>query len=335
MMRVLHLAAAAMATYEECHLYRSGVIARESRRRLLPKPITNNPKPIKNSVTFLVVSRARSGTDWLRAMLNDHRRVCMEDEAVNDIRAMRAKLLRRESLETVDRASDALLQTRLLNVATGNFWKHMRRKNDVLKCRCDSKHVHARGFKWFNSQGGACPLPPEAYSHPKYKKTPCSARSNHTLRAWINEHKVRVIYLERLGVEKYMSGFAHENRSLPSHCSTDACSKKVAAGVGTVRVDVRSLLRKLRLQQAEMAALRTWAATAGAGYLPLQYDELRRDPVGVVSRIYAFLGVEAHATRPDLYARSMRRPLSEYVENLDEVREALRGTPWAADLVLT
>ena len=40
MMRVLLLAAAAMATYEECHLYRSAVIARErapapSRRRLL------------------------------------------------------------------------------------------------------------------------------------------------------------------------------------------------------------------------------------------------------------------------------------------------------------
>ena len=127
----------------------------------------------------------------------------------------------------------------------------------------------------------------------------------------------------------------YENRSLPSHCSTDACARKIAEGVGTVRVDVRSLLRKLRLQQAEMAYLRTWAATAGADYLPLQYDELRRDPVGVVSRIYAFLGVEAHATRPDLYARSMRRPLSEYVENLDEVREALRGTPWAADPVLT
>ena len=66
-----------------------------------------------------------------------------------------------------------------------------------------------------------------------------------------------------------------------------------------------------------------------------RHDELRRDPVGVVSRIYAFLGVEAHATRPNLYARSMRKPLSEYVENLDEVREALRGTPWAADPVLT
>ena len=61
----------------------------------------------------------------------------------------------------------------------------------------------------------------------------------------------------------------------------------------------------------------------------------RRLLPSVVSRIYAFLGVEAHATRPDLYARSMRKPLSEYVENLDEVREALRGTPWAADPVLT
>ena len=144
-MRVLLLAAAAMATYEECHLYRSAVIARErGHRRLLPKPITSKPKKPKNSITFLVVSRARSGTDWLRAMLNDHRRVCMEDEAVNDIRALRAKLLRRESLEAVDRASDAILQTRLLNVATGNFWKHMRRNNDVLKCRCDSKHVVRR-----------------------------------------------------------------------------------------------------------------------------------------------------------------------------------------------
>ena len=82
---------------------------------------------------------------------------------------------------------------------------------------------------------------------------------NETLRAWIHDNEVRVVYLERLGVEKYMSGFAHENRSLPSHCATDACAKKVAAGVGTVRVDVRSLLRKLRLQQAEMAALRAWA----------------------------------------------------------------------------
>ena len=139
MMRVLLLAAAVLAKqkYEECHLYRSAVIARErGHRRLLPKPITTKPRKPKNSITFLVVSRARSGTDWLRAMLNDHRRVCM-------------------------------------------------------------------------------------------------------------------------------------------------------------------------------------------------------DPVGVVSRIYKFLGVEAHATRPDLYARSMRRPLSEYVENLDEVREALRGTPWAADPVLT
>ena len=85
MMRLLLLAAVVLAKqeYEECHLYRSAVIARErGHRRLLPKPITTKPRKPKNSITFLVVSRARSGTDWLRAMLNDHRRVCMEDEAV-------------------------------------------------------------------------------------------------------------------------------------------------------------------------------------------------------------------------------------------------------------
>ena len=55
MMRVLLLAAAVRASYEECHLYRSAVIARErapapSRRRLLPKPITSKPKKPENSV---------------------------------------------------------------------------------------------------------------------------------------------------------------------------------------------------------------------------------------------------------------------------------------------
>lgn len=80
--------AAAAQTYEECHVSRGGAIAREravpgrrrllpnataaeaGRRRLLPKPITKEPGPKPaGSVTFLVVSRARSGTDWLRAML--------------------------------------------------------------------------------------------------------------------------------------------------------------------------------------------------------------------------------------------------------------------------
>ena len=114
---------------------------------------------------------------------------------------MRTKLLRKgEPLDSVDRQSDAILQKRLLNVATGNFQKRMKRGADVLKCRCNSAQVRARGFKWFNSQGGACPLAPEVYSHPKYKRTPCNAQSNQTLRGWIRDHEVRVIYLERLGV---------------------------------------------------------------------------------------------------------------------------------------
>ena len=91
-MRVLLLAAAAMATYEECHLYRSAVIARErGHRRLLPKPITTKPRKPRNSITFLVVSRARSGTDWLRAMLNDHRRVY----AAGPLRAVHAEAAER------------------------------------------------------------------------------------------------------------------------------------------------------------------------------------------------------------------------------------------------
>ena len=64
MMRVLLLAAAAMATYEECHLYRSAVIARERAPALAARLFdTSTAAGVPDECFWRVVEYAWLG-DW-------------------------------------------------------------------------------------------------------------------------------------------------------------------------------------------------------------------------------------------------------------------------------
>ena len=64
MMRVLLLAAAAMATYEECHLYRSAVIARERAPALAPRLFdTSTAAGVPDPCFWKVIEYAWLG-DW-------------------------------------------------------------------------------------------------------------------------------------------------------------------------------------------------------------------------------------------------------------------------------
>ena len=64
MMRVLLLAAAAMATYEECHLYRSAVIARERAPALAARLFdTSTAAGVPNECFWRIVEYAWLG-DW-------------------------------------------------------------------------------------------------------------------------------------------------------------------------------------------------------------------------------------------------------------------------------
>ena len=69
-------------------------------------------------------------------------------------------------------------------------------------------------------------------------------------------------------------------------------------------------------------------STAGAAFLDVQFDDLARDPVRVVSDVYAFLGAQPHETNPHLLVKSIQRPLDEVIANYAEVEAALVGTPW-------
>lgn len=275
----------------------------------------------RNDVTFLVVSRARSGTDWLDSMLNDAVDVCARDEPLGDVNTWR-KAEAAAGVETseLDRRHAALIKEKIHAVTFGQFTKYMTRDNVTNHhVRCDDDVVTARGFKWFHMQGGICP-----YGEGKYcGQNPAVDR---VFRDWLRKHEVRIIMLERQGLAKYVSGLLKTNQTLPKHCETAACVARV--GEVTVDVSVRNLLAKMKKEAKEWEEMRAWASTAGAAFLDVQFDDLARDPVRVVSDMYAFLGAQPHETNPHLLVKSIQRPLDEIIANYAEVEAALVGTPW-------
>ncbi|KAH8068803.1 hypothetical protein JL721_6370 [Aureococcus anophagefferens] len=244
----------------------------------------------RNDVTFLVVSRARA-------------------EAAAGV----------ETSE-LDRRHAALIKEKIHAVTFGQFTKYMTRDNVTNHhVRCDDDIVTARGFKWFHMQGGICP-----YGEGKYcGQNPAVDR---VFRDWLRKHEVRIIMLERHGLAKCVSGLLKTNQTLPKHCETAACVARV--GEVTVDVSVRNLLAKMKKEAKEWDAMRAWASAAGAAFLDVQFDDLARDPVRVVSDMYAFFGAQPHETNPHLLVKSIQRPLDEIIANYAEVEAALVGTPW-------
>ena len=117
-----------------------------------------------------------------------------------------------------------------------------------------------------------------------------------------------------------MSGFAHEYRC-PRRGPEDACARKVAADVGTVRVDVRSLLRKLRLAGSRAPDGVGPGRRRPALLMPLRYDELRRDCRRRVADLCEFRA--SKRTHRDL-VRAVHRRASVPGPRRGPVREALR-----------
>jgi LPS sulfotransferase NodH len=98
-------------------------------------------------------------------------------------------------------------------------------------------------------------------------------------------------------------------------------------GKDKIRVNVRDCLAGLDQIAQQEAALDELAR--GRNVFELAYEELVRGQR--MDELQAFLGVRPRklASR---YERLRARPISEVIENLDELTAALAGTPYAADL---
>lgn len=244
-------------------------------------------------------------------MLNDHPAVCCDGEP-----------LLRLGRVTADRSARA--QTAALDAVLGAFASGGADASGVLRPCKRKGAAAARGFKWFDGQGGAflggggAPLA--------------------NLTAWIARHRVRLIVLERQGLAKYVSDrLKHKShvlgvRAVPTHCRDAACVDRVNAQ--RLRLGDR-VASDLAASVAGFGRLLDWArgAVAFGDLLYVRYRDLAADPAREARRVYAHLGVDArHAANASLLLKSVTAPLRSIIENYDDVAAQLREGGWDTEL---
>ena len=108
----------------------------------------------------------------------------------------------------------------------------------------------------------------------------------------------------------------------------EAAETKIPA----LRVEADDLLQHSYLNAAYYAALESALAATGQGWLETDYEALANPRE--VTRILAFLGVEASSALPAASYKRGPADLGAVVENFDELAGALRGTALLEDLYL-
>ena len=144
--------------------------------------------------------------------------------------------------------------------------------------------ARARGFKWFDGQGGASVASENA------------ALGN--LSAWRAAHAAKLIVLERQGLAKLVSDRLKHLSSqrgvdaVPTHCRDASCAARVSAQ--RVTLDAGALETQLDAGVRRFSALLNWARAAAAfdDILYIAYGDLVADPERELRRAYRFLGVD-------------------------------------------
>ena len=119
---------------------------------------------------------------------------------------------------------------------------------------CRKPGAHARGFKWFDGQGGASVASENA------------ALGN--LSAWRAAHAAKLIVLERQGLAKLVSDRLKHLSSqrgvdaVPTHCRDASCAARVSAQ--RVTLDAGALETQLDAGVRRFSALLNWARAAAA-----------------------------------------------------------------------
>ena len=259
---------------------------------------------------FVMVSMPRSGTEWLRSMLNDHPEICCDGEPLLRLGRLTAGASGAAQGAALGRVLDAVAENR-------------RDADGVLK-PCKKRRALARGFKWFDGQGGVATAP----GNPLL--------GNFT--TWVSTHRARFIVLERQGLAKLVSDrLKHLSsrlgvRAVPTHCRDEKCSEKVSSQRVVLSGDVAS---DLDAAVDEFSSFLGWARRTVPydDLLYMRYRDLVDDPDREMQRVYAFLGVDRdHATNASLLLKSVTTPLSAMIENYEDVKPQLRKGGWGREI---
>jgi hypothetical protein len=129
-----------------------------------------------------------------------------------------------------------------------------------------------------------------------------------------------VVHLVRENVLRtHVSDFINRNRLKPAHSQEDSALSRIV-------LPADDLVRALTVRQQTIATFRE--RLAGHRHIEILYETVVANPQDEMARTFRYLGLEPRPVTTSL-KRSNPQPLSDILENHDEVRDALAATPFA------
>lgn len=244
---------------------------------------------------FVLLTTARSGSNWLLTLLNQHPNVAAFFEVLHNNPEERSPVM---------------------DTATGKRTRRCSAEEDGATFLAEavydypySRRVRCAGIKLF-------------YSH---------ALEGPTASAWDylrNLPDLRVVHLEREGL---LESFVSRQRALRTRTwVVDKGTDDVPPDPGPETVDAAEFVKYVdRIARERATAVERLDS---APMLSVRYEEMREHRNREIKRILRFLGVRAWPYVHLLKDRTVvqaRRPLHERVANYEALRSALEDTPYA------
>lgn len=275
-----------------------------------PKTMQNHMAPCSPTEPqfFLMLQAPRSGSDWLKSLLNSHA----------DVHCT-STLVKTDDMKRLD--------------TPGAFDKAFNSAAD--------RHSKAAKFTDASLSRGVAIGAKEGIWVGK-NKTDADRLRAHAFGQWLRQRRVKLIMLERVSVGRVVSGakniYTHNATEAWSsnnvHCLTAECAAKVRSM--RVTLDAAHIRGRLEQDRRDWDSVLQWADAnvPPSQRLHVTYDHLVANTADEMRKIFRLLCVETPAAPPkSKMVKSGSSQIVDGIVNLEEVRGALRGTIWEHELV--
>mmetsp|Transcript_15072 Transcript_15072/g.46822 ORF Transcript_15072/g.46822 Transcript_15072/m.46822 type:complete len:366 (+) Transcript_15072:74-1171(+) len=297
---------------------------------------------------FLVYQIARSGSDWLLSLLNNHTDICipcgpnfkdfgLKTDMHTLVGGNAFEFRARDPKYDVGAHFSLNAHKRLAEYKPGEGasvagWKSglFLKPSHVRRPVFASTFASPRSPRWPRDAAAIAPRCPAATTGRQrhdaaIASTQVTAAQLNTFARWIRAHQVKIIVLRRDTLGRVVSG-AYNNTV---HCKTDACVK--ANNHRTVHLNPSNTLAKLKTSEKMYDTVEAWCQSEVPKLTHLvSYDDLSANTQDRMDEIFKFLGVKKHVAVSAM--RKAGGALKDTISNLDAVRAALKGTRWFKEI---
>lgn len=238
---------------------------------------------------FIIIGTARTGSNFLRSLLNDHPQVVAFGELFRERDAIGW------DFSGVPRSSavHTLFQTDPVRFLTTRVFGRYPR------------HIGAVGFKifYYHAQDDAAWA--DVWPH------------------LIADTGIKVIHIKR---QNMLRTHLSRMRAMQTDVWVQQ-NQNTAPNIGPITLDYAACLEEFRQTEAYEASFDT--QLANHPLLELNYETLADDHDATMRRVFAFLDVPYRPVRPGTVKQSSRRPLSAAIANYAALQAQFAGTRWA------